>query len=182
MPKKVLAVAERANVKGVPDRLAFRAEWKARWEDPNRRIRYIMSLNSMIAGCATRIRMEGMLGVPADTKVVNLLCPDCVPGTWDVDMAKAAALDVMGYLRREESAYEGIILFGRRVAAAFRVPECEWGSRFTVADAPTTEAPWKLDDEGVVMVLPHPSGRSTVLNDRGLREELRAKVAAFVAS
>lgn len=179
---KILCVAERANIKGVPeaDRPKFRAEWEGRWKS-DRRIRYILGLNSMVAGCQTRRRMNRLLALPVDVKTVNLLWPDCVPGTWDAAEGRVSALAIMHWIGTQpeeaEAPFDRIVLLGRRVGEAFALPaDAAWGERFTVPD----DKGWKSDPDGCVMILPHPSGRSTVLNDATLGSDIRAKVSRFV--
>lgn len=178
---KILAVAERAFVKGVPasELERFRAEWKTRWLNPGRRLRYMLALDSMKQGTKTRTRLETLLGLPPETKTINLLWPDGVSSTWDEQEARVSALTLMAYIGGTESGVERLVLLGRKVADAFRVPaEYPWGTSLKIGAG---DEAWVPDERGPVLILPHPSGRSTVLNDLTLRAHLRGKVAEFLS-
>ncbi len=135
----------------------------------------------------TRARLEGVLGLPKETQVRNLVWPDNRPGTWDADEARLSANHLREWLKddghlvdgwdeppsREKVA--GVVLLGRRVAEAWFADwdprtTCllPWGGIYREAGLPPT------------ILLPHPSGRSTTLNDPSVSETLRSVVREFL--
>lgn len=126
--------------------------WKYMWRCENA-IRFIMTTPGMVYG-PTRASLLKLLGTEPD-RIINLLPPDSKSGSWDIKLAEESANTLVKFLWTEEGKkWDRVILLGRRVAEAFQyhTGKMEFGSDCHLASSK-------------ILVLPHPSGRSTVLND-----------------
>lgn len=88
---------------------------------------------------------------------------------WSAPRARAAADAVLAEMPERDR----LVLLGRRVADAFGAP-------FDVD--PRAALPVERWRGHLVLVLPHPSGRSHLWNDRALPERVRAALAALEAA
>lgn len=171
----ILCVAERIHEPMHAGNEARRQHFKERWTGENR-TRYVMAMPAMTHG-ATRGRLVKILGTH-EFKVINLLWPDFECGTWDVEEASKSAMAVMRYMSEDEDGkkYTRLLMLGRRVAEAFRIPpDAEWGSAWSIG-----HDGWEMCRCGAVMVLPHPSGRCRVMNDPHIGTAIRTKVQEFL--
>src|SRR5574342_128001 len=151
----VIAVAERLHVRVRPELLEFLREY---WSPTA----YAWSA-AFLEG-ATRTRWRAMGGDHVD-RAANLLWPSGRVGDWDPLAARRHAdrlLEVAGAKRHS------LVLLGRRVEAAFGLARALWGTI--------------RDHRGVsCLILPHPSGRSRVLNDPERRAAMRQALVDFCA-
>lgn len=174
---KVLVIGERIHD---PKQLGREGWWRDRYCSSGiPRIRHVLGMPAMTEG-STRKRLERMLGFAPDTKVVNLLWPDSKPGTWDETEAEVSARSLMSYLaeneKRHRHEWTGLALLGKRVSRAFSIPSfVEFGERLTIGPSG-----WEIHEEGPVLLLPHPSGRSLSLNSESERARFREIVSRFL--
>lgn len=154
----LVAVAERLYARRFEP--GFAEERRAAWaEDP---LRAMLETAAMPPGLC-RTRLHSILGLDPD-RVVNLLAPDEVIGSWEPTEARANAFRLAGWARPSGAR---CVLLGRRVAEAFNLGEVPFGMSSVAWGVPC-------------VVCPHPSGRSRYLNDRRRRFELRRVVRRFM--
>lgn len=91
----------------------------------------------------------------------------CV-GEWNLRAARAAA-DRIKLLRDERGRWHPVILLGAKVCRAFKIPfkPFAWFAE-------------RLTGGAVYVVLPHPSGRCRLWNERGAARKARRAVGAVV--
>lgn len=117
-----------------------------------------------------RARFAASTGLRPD-KWVNLLPPDTKPGTWDREDARVAALAL---LRHAAARGWRLALLGRRVAEAVSpLVRLEFARECTVMSP--------CGDPVSCLPLPHPGGRSRVLNSEDARERCREAVETWCA-
>lgn len=133
----LVAVGEQLNPKDAEGAMRSNLEWH---RDP---LDAMLNEPAFPEGCASRRRMGVWMRLRPG-RCVNLL----PPGPWDPKAAKAGAVLVSGWAQAEGHR---LALMGRRVAAAFGLGRCPFGT-FALTPQPT-------------IVLPHPSGRSRFLNE-----------------
>lgn len=167
----VLVVGERVH----EPRLS--AEQVERWADLWRRrpLDCVLRTPALRRG-ATRSRLEQMLGRPAPL-CVNLLPPDRVPGSWEVAQSRAVASELLEARREGRLLVDRVVLLGCRVAAAFGAT---WSWRlYSDFHWPDPTEPQEI--QGLrVLVLPHPSGRSRLLNVPHVRGAVARAAAIFL--
>lgn len=159
----VFAVAERGYLPKVE--LRRRRNLEDLWDRSP--VRCMVLLESMVRGCRSRKRLEKMLGRDV-SRVMNLLPPDSTCGTWDSTWAAKNA----GLLQRHfMDTFRGptmpkIVLLGRRVSIAWGCGDLEWGSTWKMGEIPH-------------ILLPHPSGRSRVLNSPEWKDRIQDRIKEF---
>lgn len=126
-----------------------------KWWRPIPRLEYSLDLRLRMGfynktGPRSRRVFLNSLGVVWDDGI-NLLWPSPITGYWDPVEAKT----VVGRLRLKIEEYDTVLLFGSRVCRAF-------GVRFN-----------SLEQQGVYLPLPHPSGRCRLWNDREFLGQVR---------
>lgn len=148
----------------------------------------MLSTSAITKGSTCR-NLCNLIGKPRDQfKVINLLWPDSSQGSWDEAEGEASARVFSDWMircghftdewveppaRHEVSA---VLLLGRNVATAFGCGYLEFGTTVGFIRAPDPESTAvngmmhcparRLPHVRVPgMILPHPSGRSRVLND-----------------
>jgi len=160
---RIVAIAERGHV---PDFSTDRIE-RCREAWANHPVRAAMCLESMKPGTPTRRRLDAMLGF-AVSHVANLLPPSQVIGEWSDPEARRNAEQIWEHIVDEADVR--VILLGRKVLRAVLGPTATWadGLRFGT----TIKFPgWR---NSPALFMPHPSGRSRVLNDPDEAKRLRA--------
>lgn len=111
-------------------------------------------------------RLHSMLGFKPD-KVMNLLPPSKVIGSWDKHEAAKSAVAVLKWVGWQRSSPIGLVYLGRRVCTAFGYDSTdEWGE--IVDDGPMP-----------ALIMPHPSGRNRTINDRTIRSFLLERSLKF---
>lgn len=184
----ILAVAERGNCPGLSQAQVERITntWR---RTP---LRCMLTLESMVPGCAARNRLHRLLGRPVD-RVANLLPPDRKIGTWDRDWAQECAGRLSTWLNRSELSapdmtssqiLEGdeprrgpvthVVLCGKRVFEA-------WSPDVPRDRLRTLEIGewWEWRDVRY-MWIPHPSGRNRTWNSvENVEKVLRCSLDFF---
>lgn len=110
----------------------------------------------MVKSCTTYRRLDSLLARRQLRvgRVCNLLSPHYTSGAWDSSFAES-----MGKAVRQVSSQQQIplLLLGRRVGDAVAGERLEFG---------------ESSSDGMLFLMPHPSGRSTIMSDPERRDAI----------
>jgi hypothetical protein len=134
------------------------AHWAVEWDVAP--LRSVILCPAFVDG-PTKSKLDAMF--PHESRRVNLLWPSPVPGDWDSCRAAMVADRVRCWII--DTGRQAVLL-GRKVAKAFSVE----GPFFSSG----------ASDLMPYLLLPHPSGRSRVLNDRAAWHKMCHAVEEFI--
>lgn len=163
----IIAVAERPHDPSLPAAEVLRL--KRYWRED--RTFAMIQYEAMPRG-VTRNNLVKMLGFePA--RIINLMWPDRRSGTWDRGEAAVSARHLSRWIDGSPHV-TGVVLLGRRVGDAFGWKGMPFGFHLR-----TAYLSGRCSHE---ILLPHPSGRSRVLNNPTERQRIASEIKNFVES
>lgn len=164
----ILCIGERVHEPELRKDPAREQRWMEKWTGPQR-LRCMLSTPAMTRGQTRKNLLSTYFLPDKSVQVVNLLWPSAECGLWDTAQGRESARCIEDLLVEDDSSWDRIMLLGRRVADAFGFAHQMFGSRVTIGFGARA------------IILPHPSGRSRVLNDARERDRIRLTAADFLA-